>query len=299
MDAPAAVIVNGATGGMDDPEMRQRLTRLIEESCAGATVTFTEKGSDPADLAKKAFEQGFKVIVAGGGDGTVGSIASVLAGSGAVLGVLPLGTFNHFAKDLGIPVDLEAAVQTLATGVVTEVDVGQVNKRTFINNSSLGLYAAIVRHRERKQGEGQSKRMAALSALVKALEEYRLFTVNVVVSGQQIIRETPIVFVGNNHYTMAGLEAGSRSRLDAGHLSLVIPHSRGRLGLFWFSLIALLGREHRAGDLDIILAKDFRIESAHRRLEITLDGEVEHMDVPLHYHILPKALRVIAPAAVQ
>lgn len=299
MDFPVTVIINNASGGMADAGSRQEFTRLIKGVHEEAEIIFAEKGMDTAQLARQAIERGSHMIVAGGGDGTISSIASVLAGKGTILGVLPLGTFNHFAKDLGIPMELEGAVHTLATGSITEVDAGQVNGRIFINNSSMGLYASFVRHRENKQEQGQSKRRAAFPAAIKSLAEYRLFTIKVTVAGQQIVRETPIVFVGNNQYTMTGMEMGTRSRLDSGELSLVIPHSKGRLRLFWFSLRSLLGREYRSSDLDIILAKDFSIESGHHRLQIILDGEVQSMSMPLHYQILPKALRVIAPLPVQ
>src|SRR5205085_3689399 len=107
----------------------------------------------------------------GGGDGTQSAIASRLAGTQLVHGVLPLGTLNHFAKDLGIPLQLDEAVRTLAEGRVLEVDVGEVNGRVFINNSSLGLYPEIVRERELQQMRlGKSKWRALASASLHATE---------------------------------------------------------------------------------------------------------------------------------
>jgi diacylglycerol kinase family enzyme len=87
------------------------------------------------------------VVVAGGGDGTVNAVAGVLAGTEKPLGVLPLGTLNHFAKDLGIPHEVERAVQLLGTGAPRRVDVAEVNGRVFVNNSSIGVYPLAVRER--------------------------------------------------------------------------------------------------------------------------------------------------------
>ena len=89
--------------------------------------------------------------MAAGGDGTINSVASAVVGSEKSLGVLPFGTMNHFAKDLHIPLDLEGAVNTIVAGHKTKVDVGEVNGRIFLNNSSLGLYPSIVRERQKQR----------------------------------------------------------------------------------------------------------------------------------------------------
>lgn len=293
--SPATAIVNRTAGGMVAGESRRELARLIEGAFAGAAVIFAGSGGDAVQAAKKALGQGSTLVIAGGGDGTISAIASVVAGTPAVLGVLPMGTLNHFAKDLGIPTDLPSAVGALAAGREVRVDIGEVNGRVFINNSGLGLYPVIVRLREKKQEQGASKRRAALAAAARALARYRLLTVHVIANGQEIIRKTPIVFVGNNEYTREGLSMGTRPRLDAGKLSLVIPHAAGRLRLLWFSLRALLGRDRPGQDLDIISAEEFVIGAGHRFVQVTLDGEVATMDAPLRYRIRPGALKVMAP----
>src|SRR5476649_731552 len=116
--------------------------------------------------AKRALARGVDAVVAGGGDGTINAVASVLAGSSVALGVLPLGTLNHFAKDLNIPLDLDQAIATIARGTTAQVDVGDVNGRIFVNNSSLGLYPHIVRARDQQQrrlGRGKWTRLAGHS----------------------------------------------------------------------------------------------------------------------------------------
>ena len=106
-----------------------------------------------ADAANRALQRVKRnevdVIVAGGGDGTIHTIAAVLAGTGVPLGILPLGTLNHFAKDLGIPMELHDAVDVVAAARGVNVDVGEVNGIVFINNSSIGVYPYMVLDRER------------------------------------------------------------------------------------------------------------------------------------------------------
>lgn len=288
-------IVNRSAGAMIADESRREISGLIRGVYAGASVVFSDSGADAVESAGKALGQGCRMVVAGGGDGTISAIASVLAGTQAVLGVLPLGTLNHFAKDLGISDDLQEAVHTLAAGREVRVDVGEVNGRVFINNSGLGLYPAIVRLREKKQEQGASKRWAALTAALGSLARYRLLDVRTIANGREIIRKTPIVFVGNNEYIMEGLNMGTRPRLDAGKLSLVIPHAAGRLGLLWFTLRALVGRDRPAQDIDVLSARELLIRAGHGIVQVTLDGEVVTMETPLSYRMRPGALRVMAP----
>jgi hypothetical protein len=159
-----------------------------------------------------------------------------MVGSGVRFGVLPLGTLNHFAKDLGIPLELDEAVRNLATGLPRQVDVGEVNGRIFLNNSSLGLYPDIVRDREEQQRRlGRGKWPAALWATLAALRRYPFLSMRLTVNGETLARRTPFVFIGNNRYTMEGLAIGERDCLDDGLLSLYVAQHPTRLGLLRFA----------------------------------------------------------------
>jgi YegS/Rv2252/BmrU family lipid kinase len=288
-------LINGNAGAMADDSSRQSLTRAIAAAFAGAEVVFTDEGSKVTEMAREAVERGSTMVVAGGGDGTINAVASALVGTETTLGVLPLGTLNHFAKDLGIPLEIEPALQALSAGHRISVDVGQINDRIFLNNSGLGLYPDTVRLREAKQRSGVGKWPAALWAALRALSRYRRLTLRVTVDGKQLLRTTPIVFVGNNEYELAGIRVPSRSQLNDGRLCLYIPHPEGRLQLLWFSVRALLGEPQQGADFDALLTEDFTISSRHRHLRISIDGEVCDMATPLHYRIRPRSLRVMAP----
>lgn len=246
--------------------------------------------------ARKAIDDGVQVVVAGGGDGTINAVASVLAGSGVAFGVLPLGTLNHFAKDIGIPLELDEAVRNVAEGRRIQVDVGEVNDRVFLNNSSLGLYPDIVHEREKQQHRlGRGKWPAAAWATIAALRRFPFLSVRLTVDGAQLARRTPFVFIGNNEYSMQGLSIGARERLDRGVLSLYVAQRPGRLGLLRFAFRAMCGRLAQERDFDVMLSKQFDIETRHAHLRVATDGEVTVMATPLRYRIRPAALTVIVP----
>jgi len=287
-------IVNEKAGAADTT--RDDTTRLIQEAFPDATVTFTDESSDVTELARTAVQQGARLVIAGGGDGTINAIASAVAGTETVLGLLPVGTLNHFARDLRIPLDVPAAIRTIAEGRVVAVDVGEVNGRIFLNNSGLGLYPGIVLLRERRQRAGGSKWPARVWATIKELSRYRLMTLHLTADGHAMVRTTPVVFVGNNEYLTEGMRVGTRDRIDQGVLSLFIPNHRGPFRLLWYSLRAVLGFADRRGEMDHLKVSELRIESGHRHLTVSIDGEVTRLEAPLHYRIRPGALRVTVPA---
>jgi YegS/Rv2252/BmrU family lipid kinase len=292
-----AVIINGGAGAGHDDQAAADLRAKFRAHGCEADVTLAKSGDDMIAAARKAIADGVSVVVAGGGDGTINAVASVMAGSGVDFGVLPLGTLNHFAKDLGIPLELDEAVRNVAEGRRVEVDVGEVNDRIFLNNSSLGLYPDIVRDREKQQHRlGRGKWPAAAWAAVAALRRFPFLDVGVAVDGRQHARSTPFVFIGNNEYIMQGLAIGARERLDAGTLSLYVAQRPGRLGLVRFAWRALWGRLAQERDFDVMLSDKFDIRTRHRRLRVATDGEVTVMATPLRYRIRPAALTVIVPS---
>ena len=274
---------------------RKELEGLILRTLPDATVVFTGNGTDMAAEVRRSVESGARMIVGGGGDGTLSTIATVLAGTETPLGILPLGTLNHFAKDLGIPLNIEEAVATLASGHTTQVDVGDVNGSLFLNNSGLGLYPVIVHLRELRQSHGIAKWPAALWATCKAFARYERLSIRVLVEGRELRRRTPVVFVGNNEYLLGEVQIPARDRLDDGLLSVYIPHAHGRFRLIWFSIRALFGKPKADREFDTFLTSEFWIETRHRSLKVSLDGEVIIQQSPLHYRTRPQALRVVVP----
>jgi diacylglycerol kinase family enzyme len=183
-------------------------------------------------------------VVAGGGDGTVSAVAGALVGTDAALGVLPMGTLNHFAKDVGIPLNLEAAVRNIFTGQIANVDVGEVNGRVFVNNSGIGFYPHFVRQREEQERHGHVKRVAFMLALRSVVRRYLRLLMKVHMDRAEALEHiTPFLFVGNNRYQTAGLEIGTRSSLDSGHLWVCTAPRTGHQNFMHVALRTLVGHE--------------------------------------------------------
>ncbi|HJQ27557.1 MAG TPA: diacylglycerol kinase family protein [Blastocatellia bacterium] len=291
------VIVNAGSGTDDKGGVRQQLAELFAEAGIAAQIRVAHNSSELLRLARHSARSGAPIIVAGGGDGTVSAVAAAVAGTDKTLGVLPLGTLNHFAKDLRIPLDLAGAVRNLVTGRIAHVDVGEVNGHVFINNSSLGIYPKLVRMRERKQRQGMSKWPAFIVALITVMRRYPLVAVRLVTDDQRLAGRTPFVFVGNNEYETSSFRMGGRSCLDAGHLSVYTAPVRSRFELIKLFIKAFLGMIRDSDNFDHLCAPEVWVETRRRRTRIALDGEVRRLRTPLHYRVRPGALRVIVPGA--
>jgi diacylglycerol kinase family enzyme len=288
------VVMNRGAGGPGDPQAR--IVELFKAHGEAPRIVQSNGEHDISSVAREAAESRERIVVAAGGDGTINAVASELAGTDKILAVLPLGTLNHFAKDLGIPLDLETAVRTIRDGEVAAVDVGEVNGRIFLNNSSLGIYPRIVSHREAQQQRlARGKWPAFFWATIQALRRFPFLDLRIAFEGQEISRRTAFLFVGNNEYETAGFNLGSRACVNAGKLGLYLTHRTGRLGLFRLAFHALFGRVDQAKDFDVFCVAEARVETRKRRLLVALDGEVEQMETPLLYRIRPGALRVLVP----
>ena len=268
------VIINNSSGLKREEDIEQKLADGFAAANVDAHLALADSGAELRDLAQAAVEGPVEVIVAGGGDGTINTVASLVIEHNKVLGVLPFGTLNHFAKDLQIPLELDGAIKTIAAGHELQVDVGEVNENIFINNSSLGLYPIIVREREKQQRLGWSKGPAYIWAAMATMRRYPFLDVRIGVDGQELKRRTPFVFIGNNEYQMETFNIGGRACLDKGELSLYIANRTGRWGLIRLALHALLGGLHQEKDFLAMCTKEIWIETRHKHLRVALDGEV-------------------------
>ena len=236
-------------------------------------------------------------VVVGGGDGTVRTVAGMLVETGVPLGVLPLGTLNHFAKDLGIPMELDAAAAVIAASATRPIDVAEVNGEVFLNNSSIGIYPYMVLDRERRRSlDGYSKWAAMTLAFLRMLRHFPRRRLAVHSEGRAQPYRTPCLFVGNNQYATDLFELGKRDKLDRGELWLYIVKQRRPLAFLWLALRAALGLLNAARDVEMLQVSAAEIRSRASRLPVALDGEVETMRPPLRYRTRPGALRVLTPA---
>jgi diacylglycerol kinase family enzyme len=297
-----AALLNASAGTVErqgDGTLRDVLAASFAKHGIAATLEFLP-GSELKSAAERARQQvvdgKLDAIVVGGGDGSVRTVASVLAGSDIPLGVLPLGTLNHFARDLGISFVAEEAVAVIAAGADRAVDVGEINNTIFINNSSIGLYPYLVLGRERRRRRKRlSKWTAMILAIPGVLRNLPVFRLDILVGGTVEPSRSPCVFIGNNEYRISAPGLGTRDSLDRGELCLYVARTQGRLAMFWLACRSVLGLVRQQRDLRIFRGATADISSRRRRLLVAFDGEVETMQSPLHYKIRPGALRVFAP----
>ncbi len=289
-----AVIINQAAGSAKDDGLIGQIHQLFLAHGAQVDVLSTK---NLIETTQQLLDDGYLTIVAAGGDGTISAVAGIVAKSGkAKLGVLPLGTLNHFAKDLNIPQEISQAVETIVSGQTVKVDIAQVNHQSFINNSSIGLYPEVVCHREARE-QKLGKWLALAVALAKTLRTYRLHNVTLETDDRQIVRQTPLVFIGNNNYRVEAFGLTNRQSLNQGLLYVYVVRRANRLSLLGLTLRLLLGRIQWDRHFESYPVKTLTIKGGQKSLAVAIDGEAILLELPLCYEIKPLALTVIVPLA--
>lgn len=295
--ARVTVLLNRGGGALAaDPALADKVGKALRNAGIGPEVALIA-GSECAVRCRAVAERGDDLLVVGGGDGTVSAAASALVGTETRLGILPLGTLNHFARDLGIPSDLDEAAKLIASGKARLVDVGEMNGRLFINNSAIGLYPLMVVDRDlQRMRLGRSKRLAMIVASLRTLARFNHHRLTLTVNEERTGRvDTPLLFVGNNDYRIDIGAPGQRERLDGGRLSVLVMRKKTRRGMIAASIRALFNRI-RADDMVLLEGVErLRVASHRSQLAVSLDGEVVRAKPPLDYKIRKKALRVIGP----
>jgi diacylglycerol kinase family enzyme len=242
-----------------------------------------------AALAEEAAQTDADVVVGAGGDGTIGVIAATLAGSQKILAVLPLGTFNLFAKRVGIPLDLEAAVRTAVNGQVAAINAGEVNGQTFLSRSSVGLYPLALRHREKMfRRFGRSRLIALLSGATALLRWGKVMTIRLTANAESYLFRSRFIFVCNNPEELDYFHLRGRECIDAGDFAVYLP--KPRLGVR-----LLAGKTEENRDFEMVCARELRLEIEPSRVPVSFDGEVRIMESPLRYRLRVGALRVRVP----
>jgi diacylglycerol kinase family enzyme len=292
--ATIAVIINDKSGGGLKAASALEIIKTFNQD---VLIIPVNKFPTIDECVQEALRQGVTCIVAAGGDGTVSCIAGsiVKQNSDVKLGILPLGTFNHLAKDLNIPLDIQQAFEIIIKGNTKLVDIGKVNNTYFINNSSLGVYPQLVKEREILQQQGISKRTALFKAIIEVFKKHSSITIHFKVQGRKVHKKTPFVFIGNNKYQISGLTIGSRNELDQGTLCICMIRHVGRWRLVALTLKALWGSVQHEKDFNVIGLQECTIQSTKNVLLVSHDGEITPMHPPITFKIVPKALKIIVP----
>lgn len=298
---PAIVLLNLAAGSTSaSVEVREQIaaalasvdgrTRLVELGPGQSLRETVERIADEAAASGAT-------VVAAGGDGTISTVASACFLHGVPLGVVPLGTFNFFAREFRLPEDPAQAVRAALTGRPVPVDVGFVNARMFVNNASFGVYPRLIRERESTKARlGRKRWVAALAAFATLLRGQRRFAVSLQADGVRQMRRTTMVFVGNNALQLEQLGLDVAGCIARGRLAVIVQRPTGRLSLLRQMLLAALGRLHDEENLERFCADSLIVDSKRRTIELAIDGELCTLTPPLVFSKGRRALTLMLPA---
>ena len=289
------VLLNKGGGAFAaDAGIADKVEAALHDAGVDAEIELIE-GGDCEVRSKAIAERGDALLIVGGGDGTISAAASALVGTNTKLGILPLGTLNHFSRDLGIPTDLGEAAKLIASGSEKRVDVAEMNGRIFINNSAIGVYPLIIVDGDlQRKRLGRSKRLAMLVASFRTLVRFNHQRLTLTVNDEKARIDTPLLFVGNNDYRLDIGAPGQRESLDDGALCVLLMRKKTRTGLIGASIRALLDRVRSDDMVRIDGVERLRVGSHRGQLAVSLDGEVVRSAPPLDYRIRKQALTVIA-----
>ncbi|MCB2228198.1 MAG: hypothetical protein KQH53_16070 [Desulfarculaceae bacterium] len=288
------VVVNLSSGPTPERELAQEVSQALEAAGLEARL-WAEPSDQIAEAMQRAAGQASELLVVGGGDGTISHAAGLAHERGLALGVLPTGTLNHFAKDLGLPLELDEAVEVIARGRRRRVDLARVNDRVFINNLSLGLYPRAVREREKASWLSWTGQFVSTGwALAKVLTHSPREEVVLEADGERQDIRSHLIFVGNNRYLDGQGNPASRAALDQGGLDIFWSPASGPWALLKAAFYDARGR-YPLPEAAQCWASSARLESRKPSLQAVCDGEVLRFKPPLELASLPGALEVLVP----
>ena len=290
------VILNARSGSHRAEETRRVLEKVFGDSERSFQITVAS-GDAIERVAQEKAASGCEVLVAGGGDGTICGVAEAVLQAGKTLGVLPLGTFNYFARNLGIPLELEAAAQVILEGCSVRAPVFDLDGRLVLNNVSIGIHPAVLLKRRRLYRRwGRNQFNAYLSVLLTAFQAAPRMRLRLATGGGEVVRETPLVLICSNAFQMEAFQLAGTECLAAGQFALYVARMAGRTTIFRLGLRALLKCLRPGMDYEVICTSDVTIETLRRRhLRAAVDGELEKIESPMRFRVAQEPLCVLVP----
>ncbi|WP_375257513.1 diacylglycerol/lipid kinase family protein [Citreimonas sp.] len=289
------VLMNRASGRKRERAETDALEKRIDAT-DGFELRWLDHKAGLEEPVRKAVEDGFDTVVAAGGDGTVSAFAGVLSGTDSRMGVLPMGTFNFLARSMDIPEDVDDALDLLQTGTERRIALGEINGRTFINNASLGAYAAVLEAREKIYARwGRSRIAAYWSVIVAMLTLYRPLKMTVTVDGVEHKVRSPMAFIAIRPYQLDEYGLDGADAVRGGQLALYLAPDGGRLMLLWRAIKILARRVNPGEDYRLMTGKEIVIRTEKSKQLVARDGERERMKGPFTVRLNQSALGVIVP----
>jgi diacylglycerol kinase family enzyme len=288
---PVIVNASGGTAARLGDKLEARLHAAFDKVGVAIDLMLVP-GDEVAKTLDKALE-GNKRVAIGGGDGTLGGAVLPIVAAGATLAILPLGTRNHLARQLDVGPALDKAIAAIAAGHVRKIDIGRIGDRGFVNNASIGLYPQLVRMRD---DAALPKTIANIPAAWNTLKRMRHHRLRVTIDGEAETIRTPMMFIGNNVYSLERRSLGQRKSLEDGKLGVYALAAKTRLGLLGFATSVLRGHVDYGRDFaELTACTALEIDAHAKSLTVALDGEPVRIATPLKIAVMPRALRVFAP----
>lgn len=294
--ARCCVIANTGSGRKAGASIAELLQDRLRDRVASLEVRRIDKGADLPGTARQAVAEGFDLIVAAGGDGTQAAVASAVAGSDSTMVVIPGGTFNYFARDLGSGETVEEAMKIFDTPVLRRIHVGEMNGMIFLNNVSFGAYPEILKRRESIYRRWGRSRVAAYWSAAAALWTLRRpLTLTVRANGEERQFTTALAFVAKSAYQLDSFGLEGADCIRDGKLALLVARARHPGPLIRSALRLAMGKSARYHDFDLISASEMELETVPRHEYVAHDGEKDWMDSPFRVRVRAHDLKVLVP----
>lgn len=297
MSTNSIVLINATAGRGRQPRELENLIAALD-SIPGVGYQLLKKGEDPTPIAARIAKSGAEVVGAAGGDGTISAVANAIAGTSTALAAFSFGTYNHFAADMHIPNDPARASRLLLREESDEVliDLGRVNGRHFINNSSVGLYPHLVRIRERRQ-QRIGKFLSLVLAAIQTLRHPNPLHLRIPGIDHDSTQQVGLLFVSNNRLAIQLMDASMRPTLEAGLLDVYVVKAAGLVQLIQTAVAFVAGKLEDSPLAEHLHPKNLTVHiGGHRKHHhVACDGEVYKMKEPLIYESVPSILKVRVP----
>jgi diacylglycerol kinase (ATP) len=282
---------SGSKAGLPTNDASGEEVRAVMAAAGlGDELVLTDSEEEAVRLTREAIDDGYDVVVAAGGDGTVGTVARELLGSQTALGILPLGSVMNIARMLEIPRELPEAAAIIATGEIRAIDVGVAKHRVFYEGGSVGLNAAVFREAQRVDAGHYHALFAALWALIR----YRPPRMIIHLDDRVLTTRALAVTISNGPYTGLGFTVAPNARLDDGKFDVCVFSRFSRTELIRHFRSIAFGRRQFSPKVRSYLSARVQIEGVHP-LPCRADAE-DLGTTPVTYQVKPGALRVVTPA---
>ncbi|MDO6667611.1 diacylglycerol kinase family protein [Paracoccus sp. 1_MG-2023] len=294
--ARVCAVMNAGSGRRKHHEISRTLNERIAPACGRFEIRVAKRGRDLPDLARRVADEGFDLVIAVGGDGTQSAVAGALAGSDTAMGVLPGGTFNYFARDLGVGETIEDGIDTILNARKGSTDLGEVNGLVFLNNISLGAYPQILKTREGIYRRWGRSRIAAYWSVAVALRRLRRpMQLTAHVDGQERSHTSALVFVARSAYQLETFGLEGADAIRDGKMVVLIAKASRAMPLFRSALRLAFGHSARDEDFEMIVTDSIEIETPDSAQLVAHDGEKTRLRSPFRLKVRQGALRVLLP----